>query len=376
VPVVPLPTARTGQPKGTKIGTAKPGLASSIDDYLDSRGSPMAGLGHAFVQSGRRFGVDPRLLVGIGVIESSAGKYEKIPNNFANWSVHDGKGYSSHEEAIHDLARGLRQGYISKGLNTPQKIVRRYAPGSDNNDEGSWAGVVSQVMQALGGNPAQPVGRRVTSRSSLSTGRSRTASPPPGASPPGPPRFTFTGGTDVNMLARSLLSGMSAGQAIQESTHPIEMVQRLPAPVAEAKAKVYGGTVQDVGPAPGPTDAVSKAIQIAKDQIGKPYVFGSAGPGAFDCSGLIEYAFEKAGIKTPGRLVTGTMSKMGQAVPWKNIEPGDWIVRDQGGSGHVVLYAGNGQVIAAPHTGEVVQFQPLSKFVSGGGYQVRRWHGG
>ena len=105
-------------------------------------------------------------------------------------------------------------------------------------------------------------------------------------------------------------------------------------------------------------------------------MWAASSPGVgFDCSGLIDYAYSAAGIKTPGRLTTGPMAKMGKKVPWKNVEPGDWIVRDSGGSGHVVMYTGNGQVIAAPRTGEVVQFQPLSKFASDSRYAVRRWHG-
>lgn len=220
----------------------------------------------------------------------------------------------------------------------------------------------------------KPSGQRLTSRSSLSTGRSLTS-----PSPPGPKKYTFKGGTDITRLAQSLLSGMSATEAIEQSTTPMEMVEqipRLPKPVAQKRASAYGGTVEDFGTPDVANPKLGKALAIAKAQIGKPYVFGAASPGVgFDCSGLIEYAFEQAGISTPGRLTTGPMAKMGKQIPWKNIEPGDWIVRDSGGSGHVVMYTGNGQVIAAPHTGEVVQYQPLSKFMSSSGYHVRRWHG-
>ena len=154
------------------------------------------------------------------------------------------------------------------------------------------------------------------------------------------------------------------------------LIDPLPPLVAEKQARKWGGTTLDQGPARAPTPQVQKAIAIAKQQIGKPYVFGSAGSSSFDCSGLIEFAFEQAGIPTPGRMTTGTMIKMGKPVGWDNIQPGDWIVRHSGDSGHVVMYVGNGQVIAAPRTGEVVQFQPLSSFKSRGDYQVRRWSGG
>jgi cell wall-associated NlpC family hydrolase len=132
---------------------------------------------------------------------------------------------------------------------------------------------------------------------------------------------------------------------------------------AEARARSYGGTTQAGPHQPGPTPKVSLAMQIAKQQLGKPYVWGASSPGTgFDCSGLIEYAFEQAGIPTPGRLTTQTMMHVGRAVPsLTQAKPGDWLITHNGG--HVVMYMGNGQVIAAPHTGEVVQMQPVSRFV-------------
>lgn len=222
----------------------------------------------------------------------------------------------------------------------------------------------------------KPSGRGVPqSRGSLSTGRGLTSPSPT----PGPKKYDFTGGTDPMKLAQALLSGMSASEAIEESTTLMKMVERIPRypkPVAEGKARQYGGTVQDFGPTGATNPAIARAINIAKQQIGKPYVWAASSPGVgFDCSGLIEYAYEAAGIKTPGRLTTGPMAKMGAKVPWKQVQPGDWIVRDSGGSGHVVMYVGNGQVIAAPRRGEVVQYQPLSRFASDSRYAVRRWHG-
>jgi murein DD-endopeptidase MepM/ murein hydrolase activator NlpD len=127
-------------------------LAPSIDAYLAKRGSPMAGQGMAFLRAGRKFGVDPRLLVGIATIESGAGAHIKLPYNPFNWGVHRGQTYGSWEESIMDVARGLRRGYLDKGLKNPQQIVSRYAPSSDGNDESNWAKVVGQVMSQLGGN--------------------------------------------------------------------------------------------------------------------------------------------------------------------------------------------------------------------------------
>lgn len=125
----------------------------TIDSYLSGRGSPMAGQGAAFIRAGKKYGIDPRLLVGMSVIESSAGAKLARPFNPFNWGIHQGKQYGSWEESIMDVARGMKRGYIDKGLVTPSQIVSKYAPASDNNDEGNWAKVVGGVMAQLGGNP-------------------------------------------------------------------------------------------------------------------------------------------------------------------------------------------------------------------------------
>lgn len=105
--------------------------------------------------------------------------------------------------------------------------------------------------------------------------------------------------------------------------------------------------------------AVGTAIQVAESELGKPYVFGS-GPdtSSFDCSDLIQYAYKQAGISLP-RTTYGQI-KSGFAVNWRSaddLRPGDLIFPHKG---HVVMYIGNGRVIAAPHTGTVVQYQPVS----------------
>lgn len=106
---------------------------------------------------------------------------------------------------------------------------------------------------------------------------------------------------------------------------------------------------------------MNTALQIAVKQLGKPYVWGAESPElGFDCSGLIEYAFEQAGIKTPGRLTTWTIANYGKSVKGQQFQPGDMILTNKGK--HVVLYLGDGKVIAAPRRGEPVQIQPVSRF--------------
>jgi len=127
------------------------GLAGSIDQLLKSRGSPMAGLGNAFVSMGRKYGVDPRLLVGISGIESGFGVHTMGNHNAWGWGP--GKPFASWEEGISTVAQGLKNGYISQGLTTPIQIANKYAPASDGNDPQNWANVVSGFITQLGGQP-------------------------------------------------------------------------------------------------------------------------------------------------------------------------------------------------------------------------------
>jgi len=127
------------------------GLAGNIDSLLRSRGSPMAGLGNVFVSMGRKYGVDPRLLVGISGIESGFGVHTMGNHNAWGWGP--GKPFASWEEGISTVAQGLRSGYLNQGLTSPYEIANKYAPASDGNDPQNWANVVSGFITQLGGSP-------------------------------------------------------------------------------------------------------------------------------------------------------------------------------------------------------------------------------
>ena len=106
----------------------------------------------------------------------------------------------------------------------------------------------------------------------------------------------------------------------------------------------------------------AKVLAFAHKQIGTPYVWGgeSRAEGGFDCSGLIDAAFRAAGIDLPGRLTTTSALKLGHSVKGGKYQAGDMVIVN--GGKHMVMYVGGGKVIAAPHTGAVVQYQPLSRF--------------
>jgi cell wall-associated NlpC family hydrolase len=116
--------------------------------------------------------------------------------------------------------------------------------------------------------------------------------------------------------------------------------------------------------------AIEYVIKRAQSQIGVPYSWGggtAAGPSrgidegagtvGFDCSGLILYAFAGAGIKLPH--YSGSQYTAGRQIPSAQMRRGDVIFYGPGGSQHVTLYLGNGQMIEAPYTGATVRIAPV-----------------
>lgn len=99
------------------------------------------------------------------------------------------------------------------------------------------------------------------------------------------------------------------------------------------------------------TGELGRVVEYALDQVGKPYRRNAAGPGSYDCSGLVSVAYRKAGVKLP-HSSHGIVRK-GKKVRRADLRPGD-VVMPQ--SGHVGIYLGNGKMVhaATPRKGVVV----------------------
>jgi peptidoglycan DL-endopeptidase CwlO len=103
----------------------------------------------------------------------------------------------------------------------------------------------------------------------------------------------------------------------------------------------------------GGTGVGARVVALAAAQSGKPYVFAAAGPNSFDCSGLTEYVFAQVGISLPHKA--DAQKSYGVGVSAAAALPGDLVVFLDGGTGyHVGIYAGNGMMYDAPHTGTTV----------------------
>lgn len=110
-----------------------------------------------------------------------------------------------------------------------------------------------------------------------------------------------------------------------------------------------------------PSAVATRALAIARAQIGKMYVWGASGPRNFDCSGLTWYAYQKAGHSWT------RMSDSGQAAHGVRVSRANLIVGDlvRPHVGHIQLYAGGGRIVEAPSTGHPVREVPMWGFYDG-----------
>ncbi len=113
--------------------------------------------------------------------------------------------------------------------------------------------------------------------------------------------------------------------------------------------------------AAAPTHAAQVALDNAMNQVGKPYRWGASGPGSYDCSGLVQYAYRAAGRSLPhsSRLQSTT----GTRVPLNALKPGDLLFFYSPVS-HVGMYIGNGKMVHASTYGQPVKVTEL-KYMPG-----------
>jgi peptidoglycan DL-endopeptidase CwlO len=154
----------------------------------------------------------------------------------------------------------------------------------------------------------------------------------------------------------------AAAKAAQERQAAAAAAAQQRAAVAAATPSSSGGAAATLAglqqAAPPPTAAGGAgAVQAAESQIGVPYVWGgespkgSASPG-FDCSGLTAWSWGQVGVGLPH--YSGAQMADSTPVPISDLEPGDLLFYGPGGSEHVAMYVGPGEMIEAPYTGATV----------------------
>ncbi|GLW97181.1 NlpC/P60 family protein [Microtetraspora sp. NBRC 16547] len=102
------------------------------------------------------------------------------------------------------------------------------------------------------------------------------------------------------------------------------------------------------------------ALQFAYRQIGKPYRYGATGPGSWDCSGFVQAAWSAGGVSLPRTSYEQWAWGASRRVPLSALQAGDLLWHS--GYGHVGIYAGDGKVVHAPQTGDVVKVVTLAQY--------------
>lgn len=125
---------------------------------------------------------------------------------------------------------------------------------------------------------------------------------------------------------------------------------------APAAASASSGTATSA-----PTSAGQVAAQVALDQVGKPYQWAGAGPSSYDCSGLVMYAWARAGVALPHYSVS--QYEETTRISESQLQPGDLVFYNTGDGaqpGHVTVYIGGGKVVTADSPGTTVKVVPLT----------------
>ena len=182
-------------------------------------------------------------------------------------------------------------------------------------------------------------------------------------------------------IAAALIAGASVGLAAPAMAQPdivgsisnaADLTDSLAAVVSSVgsgssggsgSASLFAGSGEIAIPLPIPSPRGLAALAAAATQTGKPYLWGGNGPDAWDCSGLVQWAFRTVGISLPRTSQEMARYTGGMLVPLSALQPGDVVTMDTYDiAGHVGIYAGNGMVFNAYGTGVPTGLRPLSDF--------------
>ena len=289
-----------------------------------------------------------------------------LPADFVQ-KVRGAKGVQGVEvvDAVQGVVAGKRVGLMGVNPST----FRNYTPKPTAKSDALWRNVASgdvAISFTMGSDGGVELGSQVPVG-----GRQRQSQLRVGA-------YATMGVSDVDAVishttAQSL--GMPSGNAMLISVpkaRPKTFIKKL-RKVLPKQAKAVAVNPEIDFPKAGenaPTSngqvmtaqQVRTVIKAAYTRLGWPYVWGgeSEAEGGYDCSGLMQFAFAKAGIRLP--RVAADQARAGWVIPYGKAEPGDMLIwaNDPTAPGyisHIALYLGHGKMLAAPRTGTVVQIQ-------------------
>jgi len=127
-------------------------------------------------------------------------------------------------------------------------------------------------------------------------------------------------------------------------------------------ASAAAGSVQPAAGGLASAAVIHAMLLAAVSRVGMPYVWGAAGPTSFDCSGLVQWSFGRAGVVMP--RVAADQARTGPSVPVSQLQPGDLLFYHTDPTApdyisHVAIYLGGGKMIQAPEPGMDVEIVPV-----------------
>jgi cell wall-associated NlpC family hydrolase len=172
-------------------------------------------------------------------------------------------------------------------------------------------------------------------------------------------------------VVKSQYQALSPGQRTAlaaPAAPPPATLAAAPVPAPEA---LLPGAGQPGGPAPGAAPGSGEgavAVQAALTQVGSAYSWGGAAPGGFDCSGLVMWAFQQAGIALPHS--SQALAHGGQPVALSDLQPGD-VLTFYSDASHTGIYIGDGLMVHSSTYGVPVRVVPMNS--SGPIHNARRY---
>ncbi|WP_410622348.1 NlpC/P60 family protein [Amycolatopsis sp. cmx-8-4] len=166
--------------------------------------------------------------------------------------------------------------------------------------------------------------------------------------------------TDARDAAAKLTSDIEGKKKnLQTQIDQIEAQSKTLSTADKAAQKDTGGKAPTVKAATG---AAQTAVNAALSKLGSAYVWGATGPSTFDCSGLMQWAYKQAGISLPRN--SAAQAGFGTPVSRDQLQPGD-LVAYYSPVSHIGMYIGDGKMVHAPTSGDVVKISPLMSEYAG-----------
>ena len=152
--------------------------------------------------------------------------------------------------------------------------------------------------------------------------------------------------------------GESAPAPFQAARHALGTTPAAPAaPAVQAPVKLVAAAKPAAPAVAAAAGRRGSAMSIAMGKLGAPYRWGAAGPGAFDCSGLVYWSYRQTGTTLPRS--SSAQSRVGTPVSKGALQPGDLVFFYRPVS-HVAIYIGGGRVVHASTAGKPVKISNLN----------------